>query len=122
MITTQNSVLSGAPTPQELELINNYTVKPLSADEVYTFGIVLCDNEIDRDFERFDIPALEKLAELFVGKTGIFDHSMSGRDQTARIFLSRRDGRKQSHLGGRKIHEALRAGIYAAQRKERRTY
>ena len=50
MITTQNSVLSGAPTPQELELINNYTVKPLSADEVYTFGIVLCDNEIDRDF------------------------------------------------------------------------
>ena len=43
MITTQNSVLSGAPTPQELELINNYTVKPLSADEVYTFGIVLCE-------------------------------------------------------------------------------
>ena len=89
MITTQNSVLSGAPTPQELEFINNYTVKPLSADEVYTFGIVLCDNEIDRDFERFDIPALEKLAELFVGKTGIFDHSMSGRDQTARIFSCR---------------------------------
>ena len=75
MITTQNSVLSGAPTPQELELINSYTVKPLKAEEVYTFGIVLCDNEIDRDFERFDIPALEKLAGLFVGKTGIFDHS-----------------------------------------------
>ena len=50
---------------------------------------MLCDNEIDRDFERFDIPALEKLAELFVGKTGIFDHSMSGRDQTARIFSCR---------------------------------
>ena len=122
MITTQNSVLSGAPTPQELELINNYTVKPLSADEVYTFGIVLCDNEIDRDFERFDIPALEKLAELFVGKTGIFDHSMSGRSDGEDIFLPRRDGRKQSHLGGRKIYEALRESLYAAQRKERRTY
>lgn len=70
MITTQNSVLSGAPTTQELELINNYTVKPLSADEVYTFGIVLCDNEIDRDFERFDIPALEKLAELLSARRG----------------------------------------------------
>ena len=103
MITTQNSVLSGAPTPQELELINNYTVKPLSADEVYTFGIVLCDNEIDRDFERFDIPALEKLAELFVGKTGIFDHSMSGRDQTARIFSCRieTDESKVTSAGGR---------------------
>lgn len=89
MIITQNSVLSGAPTPQELELINSYTVKPLKAEEVYTFGIVLCDNEIDRDFERFDIPALEKLTGLFVGKTGIFDHSMSGRDQTARIFSCR---------------------------------
>lgn len=33
--------------------------------------------------------ALEQLAELFVGKTGIFDHSMSGRDQTARIFSCR---------------------------------
>ena len=55
MITTQNSVLSGAPTTQELELINNYTVKPLSADEVYTFGIVLCDNEIDRDLSLIHI-------------------------------------------------------------------
>lgn len=101
MITTQNSVLSGAPTPQELELINNYTVKPLSADEVYTFGIVLCDNEIDRDFERFDILALEKLAELFVGKTGIFDHSMSSRRSVCSICG--KDGRTDpcAHIKGR---------------------
>lgn len=86
MIVTQNTEFSGAPKEKELELINKYTVKPLAADEVYAFGVVLCDNEVDRDFERFDVPALSKLAELFVGKTGIFDHSMSGRDQTARIF------------------------------------
>lgn len=86
MIFTQDTILSGTPSEQELELINKYTVKPLSADEVYTFGLVLCDNEVDRDFERFDIAALEKLAELFVGKTGIFDHNMSSKDQTARIF------------------------------------
>ncbi len=86
MIFTQDTILSGTPSEQELELINKYTVKPLSADEVYTFGLVLCDNEVDRDFERFDIASLEKLAELFVGKTGIFDHNMSGKDQTARIF------------------------------------
>lgn len=102
MITTQNSVLSGAPTPQELELINSYTVKPLSADEVYTFGIVLCDNEIDRDFERFDIPALEKLAELLSARRDIRpQHERQGSDGED-IFMPRRDGRKQSHLGGRK--------------------
>lgn len=47
---------------------------------------VLCDNEVDRDFERFDRAALEKLSELFVGRTGIFDHSWSAGGQTARIY------------------------------------
>lgn len=77
---------SGAPLDGELELINQYTRRALSADEVYTFSVVLCDNETDRDFERFTIDALNTLAKLFVGKTGIFDHSMKGRDQVARIF------------------------------------
>lgn len=73
-------------TPEELLHINEYTRKDLSAEEVYTFPLILCDNEIDRDNERFSIAALHKLAELFVGKTGIFDHDPSGRNQTARIY------------------------------------
>ena len=71
---------------EDLELINKFTKRPMTAEEVYTFSVVLCDNEIDRDFERFTPEALEKLAELFIGKTGIFDHSMKGRDQIARIY------------------------------------
>lgn len=58
----------------------------MKAEEIYVFPIVLCDNEIDRDGERFSIGALETLAKLFLGKTGVFDHSMRGADQTARIF------------------------------------
>lgn len=73
-------------TKSELEAINRLTVKTLSADEVYTFNLILCDNEIDRDCERFDNAALEKLAELFVGVTGIFDHNPGCGNQTARIF------------------------------------
>ncbi|WP_124099402.1 hypothetical protein [Ruminococcus sp. Marseille-P6503] len=69
-----------------LEKLNRYTRKPVSAQEVYTFPVILCDNEIDRDGERFSVPALERLAELFVGKTGIFDHDPKGENQTARIF------------------------------------
>lgn len=34
---------------KELDLINQYTKRRFSADEVYTFSVVLCDNEIDRD-------------------------------------------------------------------------
>ncbi len=74
------------PDGKELELINNYTVSPVRAEDIYKFSIVLCDNEIDRDCERFDTGALEKIAELFKGRTGIFDHSGSAKDQSARIF------------------------------------
>lgn len=70
----------------ELAAINRWTKTPLTAEQVYTFGVRLCDNQTDRDDEYFDRRALEKLAELFVGKTGIFDHSWSAKDQTARIY------------------------------------
>lgn len=74
---------------EELKAINRFTVKALTADEVFTFNVILCDNEVDRDFERFDNGALEKLAELFVGVTGIFNHNPDCGNQTARIFDAR---------------------------------
>ncbi len=73
-------------TEEELALINRQSRKKLAAEEVYTFCVKLCDNEVDRDYERFDKAALETLAELFVGKSGIFDHSWSAEGQTARIY------------------------------------
>ena len=66
--------------------INAFSRKNLTSDDVYTFTVVLCDNEVDRDFERFTTESLYTLANLFVGKTGIFDHSHKSSDQTARIY------------------------------------
>ena len=79
---------TGTPalTDDDLARIGTYMRKTPDADALYTFPVVLCDNDVDRDFERFDTSALETLAALFVGKTGLFDHSMRSRDQTARIF------------------------------------
>ena len=79
-------VTYGKPTESELELINLHTRREYSADEVYVFSVILCDNEIDREYERFTKDALIKLSELFVGKTGILDHNMKSENQTARIF------------------------------------
>lgn len=73
-------------TDEMLEKINRFTRAKVSAEDVYTFPVTLCDNEVDRDGERFSLSALEKLAELFIGKTGIFDHDPKGEKQTARIF------------------------------------
>ena len=70
----------------DLELIGALARRPLSREEVYTFSVRLCDNEIDRDFERFAPRTLEELAPMFVGKAGIFDHQWSARGQAARIY------------------------------------
>lgn len=76
----------GAPSREELELIGRLAEKRLEPEEVYTFKVRLCDNEIDRDGERFAPETLEALAPLFVGKSGIFDHQWSARGQAARIY------------------------------------
>ncbi len=65
------------------------------------FPVALCDNEIDRDGERFTTAALEKLARLFVGKTGVFDHDARARGQAARIYACRveRDEARRTAAG-----------------------
>ena len=73
-------------TAEDLELINRFTRKKLESEDVFTFNVILCDNEIDRDGERFDTHSLERLKSMFVGITGIFDHNHSGKNQAARIF------------------------------------
>lgn len=70
----------------ELELINSYTRRSLTEDEIYAFTVVLCDNEIDRDYERFSAESLKELEKLFVGVTGVMDHDPKSENQTARIF------------------------------------
>ena len=69
-----------------LDKINKFTRRELAENEVYVFSVILCDNDIDRDCERFSDSALESLKKLFVGKTGIFDHDASASNQNARIF------------------------------------
>lgn len=70
----------------ELEKINRLTRREFSEEELYAFPIVMCDNEIDRDGERFSIKSLNALSSLFVGATGIFDHNAKGENQTARVY------------------------------------
>lgn len=72
--------------PGHLEDINRLSRAPLNEADVYAFGVRLCDNEVDRDGERFAPETLEQLAPMFVGKSGIFDHNWSARGQAARLY------------------------------------
>lgn len=73
-------------TEAELKAINKYALEPLTAEDVFTFKAVLCDNEQDRDFEWFSLKALQDLQKLFLGKTVIKDHRWSSDNQVARIY------------------------------------
>ena len=85
------------PVKDDFEKIRQFTRKEFSEEELYVFSVTLCSNDVDRDYEKFSVSALYELAKLFIGKTGIKDHSMKSSDQTARIFetrLEKSDGRK----------------------------
>ena len=77
---------TGVATATQLEAINAQAKAQLTAEQVYVFSLRLCDDQIDRDMERFDTQALPGLAKLFIGKTGIVDHQWSSKGQVARIF------------------------------------
>ncbi|MDR0913743.1 MAG: hypothetical protein LBM65_01035 [Oscillospiraceae bacterium] len=73
-------------TEETMDKINKFTRRPFKKEEVYIFSVVLCDNDIDRDFERFTVEALFEMEKLFVGTTGIMDHNPKAENQTARLF------------------------------------
>lgn len=73
-------------TAEDMEKINCYTRRAFGPEEVFAFSMVLCDNRVDRDGERFPVESLKKLQELFLGKTCIFDHQQVSANQAARIF------------------------------------
>jgi len=103
---------------QELEQINQYTRKAVTQDDVYLFTLTLCDNEVDREFERFTPEALKQLAELFKGKTGLFDHSCKSEQQSARVFSTwvETDSTRTTTQG--EPYTSLKARAYMIRTKE----
>lgn len=88
MIQKAAGLAVGEVTEAELKAINKYTLEPLKAEEVFTFKAVLCDNELDRQYERFTLKALQDLQKLFLGKTVIKDHLHRADNQVARIYAT----------------------------------
>lgn len=86
--TQKMRMLSGdrADPVADLPLIHQYSKKELAPEDIYCFSMILCDNEVDRDLERFTDESLEKMAPLFVGKPGISDHSWEVDGQVARLY------------------------------------
>lgn len=84
----------------ELLLVNKQSLRELTADEVFTFKVAACNDQVDRDFEHFSEKALGQLASLFVGKTVIMDHDWTAKNQTARVYAS---GVEPTDGGGKQL-------------------
>ena len=110
------------PVQDDFDKIRQFTRTDFSEEELYIFSVLLCSNDVDRDYEKFSVDALYELGELFVGKTGIKDHSMKSSDQTARIFetwVEKVDGRKTAD--GEEYY-ALRAKAYMVRNDENKAF
>ena len=85
-IEKNTEILESEISQTELARINTMTMTEVTADDVFTFKAILCDNQIDRDNEAFSDETLKQLADLFVGKPVIKDHQPSSDNQIARIY------------------------------------
>ena len=59
-------------TEEELSRIHQYTRRPMAAEELHTFTVVLCDNEVDRDYQRFSVEASARIGAVIFGEDGYF--------------------------------------------------
>lgn len=112
-IVNKNAAVSGAAAESgDMEAINAFAKKELKPEEVFVFSVILCDNDIDRDFERFSDKTLEQLAGLFVGKTGISDHEWKSGGQVARIFRAEVVSDPERETATGETYACLKAGAY----------
>ena len=88
MIQKTASVGALSVSEAELEKINSFSLEPLKAEDVYLFKIAVCSNaqDTDRDNEPLMLSALKGLAERLKGRTILFDHMPSAKNQVARIY------------------------------------
>lgn len=71
---------------QEMEKVNRHTIEPLKPEDVYLFEIELCDNDVDRVYDKMTDSFLEQIANNIVGVTGLKDHDWSSDNQISRLY------------------------------------
>lgn len=106
-ILKAGTVGGNEPTQEDMKLINRYTLKELSADEVFTFKVGMADNSTDdRNFAPFTLKALKQLEKLYVGKTVGKDHDLTSDSQCARIYSTGLfESSKSNGVNGEKVYD-----------------
>lgn len=109
--------ITRADAEKDIALINQYSLKELKPEDVFCFSVILCDNEVDRDNEKFTDASLETLAKMFVGKTGIKNHSWDMKNQVARLYRVELERTAQKNSLGEQLKQ-LRGSSYMLRTDE----
>jgi hypothetical protein len=80
-----------APTAEQLDRINTFTRRKVSADEVVAFNTLSCNDVVDRDDDQFSAQCVHDFAQLKgpaspVGKSYMVDHRYVMENAVGRIF------------------------------------
>lgn len=81
------AVFSTTPTDDDLALINEYALEPLSAEQVYVRRMNLCNDQWDRAFERFSPGVLANLGKSLPGRAVLVGHNYDSAP-VARFYRS----------------------------------
>lgn len=79
------------PTDEQLAVINGFTRKKVTADEVVAFTTLSCNDIVDRDDDQFTTECVRDFAALEqpyspVGKSFMLDHTYKTENAVGRIF------------------------------------
>ncbi len=113
LICKSASVESQEVTENDLKKINKFALSPLTVDDVFTFKLVMGDNELDdRNYEPFNLNALKDLQKLYIGKTMIKDHRRTADNQIARVYDTELVQDNSKLTGAGEIYTKLIAKCY----------
>ena len=97
-------------SPEDLAKINQYTLKELSADEVFVFKAIAGDNHLDdRNFEPFSAKAIDDMVEKYPGQPLMFDHNhRDGCDSiVGRVFDAYTEDMPEKNADGEPVRQLI---------------
>lgn len=66
------------PSPEQYARIRSFLLDPVPAEELYVRRLNLANDAVDRSFERFPLPYLQRLADTLPGKALLLAHDKTG--------------------------------------------
>lgn len=84
--TKEYTVTSEEENDIDLALVNELTLDNVTREDIYTFSIICCDNEIDRVYDCMGEAFLKEFAKRAKGLTILQNHEWDVENQSARVY------------------------------------